>query len=83
MRKMIMDHKGELHPQIVLEDSEGRPQDVYYLPEGAHIEVEEGDNIKAGAILAKTPREASGVTDITGGLPRVTEIRSSQARILP
>ncbi len=74
MRKMIMDHKGELHPQIVMEDADGRPQDVYYLPEGAHIEVEEGDNIKAGAILAKTPREASGVTDITGGLPRVTEI---------
>ena len=74
MRKMIMDHKGELHPQIVMEDADGRPQDVYYLPEGAHIEVEEGDNVKAGAILAKTPREASGVTDITGGLPRVTEI---------
>jgi DNA-directed RNA polymerase subunit beta' len=74
LRKMIMEHKGELHPQIVLEDSDGRPQDVYYLPEAAHIEVEEGDSIKAGAILAKTPREASGVTDITGGLPRVTEI---------
>jgi len=74
LRRTIMDHKGELHPQIVLEDSDGRPLDVYYLPERAHIEVDEGASVKAGSIIAKTPREASGVSDITGGLPRVTEI---------
>jgi DNA-directed RNA polymerase subunit beta' len=74
MRRLIMDHKGELHPQIVLEDSEGKPLDVYYLPERAHIVVEEGKVISAGSVLAKTPREAAGITDITGGLPRVTEI---------
>ncbi|MCO6458399.1 MAG: DNA-directed RNA polymerase subunit beta' [Pirellulaceae bacterium] len=74
VRRMIMDHKGELHPQIVLEDTDGRPLDVYYLPERAHIEVAEGDMIAAGSVLAKTPREATGITDITGGLPRVTEI---------
>jgi DNA-directed RNA polymerase subunit beta' len=74
VRHMIMDHKGELHPQIVLEDDDGKPLDVYYLPERAFIEVAEGDTVKAGMVLAKTPREASGVTDITGGLPRVTEI---------
>ena len=34
----------------------------------------EGDEVHAGSVLAKTPREASGITDITGGLPRVTEI---------
>jgi DNA-directed RNA polymerase subunit beta' len=74
VRRMIMDHKGELHPQIVLEDEEGKPLDVYYLPERAHIEAAEGDYVLAGSVLAKTPREASGVSDITGGLPRVTEI---------
>ena len=74
LRRTIMDHKGELHPQIVLEDIDGRPQDVYYLPERAHIEVNEGADVKAGSIIGKTPREASGVSDITGGLPRVTEI---------
>ncbi len=74
IRRLIVDHKGELHPQIVLEDAEGKPLDVYYLPERAHIEVTEGDTVSAGSILAKTPREASGITDITGGLPRVTEI---------
>jgi len=74
IRKLITDHKGELHPQIVLEDKDGKPLDVYYLPEKAHIEVDEGSDVAGGIVLAKMPREASGVTDITGGLPRVTEI---------
>lgn len=74
VRRLIVDHKGELHPQVVLEDADGKPLDVYYLPERAHIEAIEGDQVAAGAVLAKTPREASGITDITGGLPRVTEI---------
>jgi DNA-directed RNA polymerase subunit beta' len=74
IRRMIAEHKGELHPQIVLEGEDGTPLDVYYLPERAHIEVNEGATVSAGAVLAKTPREASGVSDITGGLPRVTEI---------
>jgi DNA-directed RNA polymerase subunit beta' len=73
-RRLIVDHKGELHPQIVLEDADGKPLDVYYLPERAHIVVEEGVTTSAGSVLAKTPRETSGITDITGGLPRVTEI---------
>ena len=73
-RRMIIDHKGELHPHIVIEDSDGKPLDYYYLPEKAHIEVEEGSSVTAGTIVAKTPREASGIKDITGGLPRVTEI---------
>jgi DNA-directed RNA polymerase subunit beta' len=74
MRRLIMEHKGELHPQIVLEDAEGKPLDVYYLPERAHIVVDEGKMVSAGTVLGKTPRDAAGITDITGGLPRVTEI---------
>jgi len=73
-RKMIMEHKGDLHPQVVLEDPSGKILDFYYLPEKAHIEVNEGDLISPGTLLAKTPREVSGTQDITGGLPRVTEI---------
>ncbi|MBI2826351.1 MAG: DNA-directed RNA polymerase subunit beta' [Planctomycetia bacterium] len=73
-RRMIMEHKGDLHPQVVLEDPSGKILDFYYLPEKAHIEVNEGDQISAGTLLAKTPREVSGTQDITGGLPRVTEI---------
>ena len=74
IRRMIIDHKGELHPQVVLEDSDGKPLDVYYLPERAHIISDEGQQIVAGTVIAEMPREASGISDITGGLPRVTEI---------
>jgi len=69
-----MEHKGELHPQIVLEDETGKILDFYYLPEKAFLEAVEGKQISAGTLLAKTPREVSGTQDITGGLPRVTEI---------
>ncbi len=73
-RRIIMEHKGDFHPQVVLEDAEGKILDFYYLPEKANIEVTEGQQISAGTLLAKTPREVSGTQDITGGLPRVTEI---------
>jgi DNA-directed RNA polymerase subunit beta' len=74
VRRFIMEHKGDLHPQVVLEDASGKILDFYYLPEKAHIEVDEGSQISAGTLLAKTPREVAGTQDITGGLPRVTEI---------
>ncbi len=74
IRRMIMEHKGVYHPQVVLEDESGKILDFYYLPEKAYIEVSPGETVKAGHILAKTPREAGGTQDITGGLPRVTEI---------
>ena len=74
IRRTIIDFKGDMHPQIVVEDRDGRPLDVYYLPERAHIIVGEGQDISAGSTVAEVPREASGISDITGGLPRVTEI---------
>jgi DNA-directed RNA polymerase subunit beta' len=74
IRRMVMEHKGDLHPQVVLEDESGKILDFYYLPEKAYIEVNEGQPASAGTLLAKTPREVSGTQDITGGLPRVTEI---------
>ena len=74
MRMTIIEHKGELHPQIVLEDKEGNTLNVQYLPERAVIKIKEGAKIKTGAVLAEMPRESGGVSDITGGLPRITEI---------
>ena len=73
-RRTVIEHKGDLHPQIILEDSTGKILDYYYLPERASIEVNDGTQIAAGAVLAKNPRESSGTQDITGGLPRVTEL---------
>jgi DNA-directed RNA polymerase subunit beta' len=74
IRRRIMDSRGKYHPQIVLEDAEGRAVDVHYLPDKAIISVQEGKKVNAGTELAEMPREATGVKDITGGLPRVTEI---------
>ena len=74
IRRTIMEHKGELHPQILIEDNEGRILAYNYIPEGAGIEINEGTMITAGTLLAKTPREVGGTQDITGGLPRVTEL---------
>ncbi|MCI0342351.1 MAG: DNA-directed RNA polymerase subunit beta' [Planctomycetales bacterium] len=73
-RKVIIEHKGDLHPSITILDKEGTTLGVYYIPEKAHIEVDDGDTVVAGTVLAKTPREVTGTQDITGGLPRVTEL---------
>ena len=71
---VVIEHKGERHPRIVVEDAEGKILDFHYLPAKARIEVTEGQEIKAGHMLARQPREVSGSADIVGGLPRVTEI---------
>lgn len=74
MRRTVIEHKGDLQPQILLEDGMGDVLKYYNLPERASIEVLEEQEVSAGIILAKTPRESSGTQDITGGLPRVTEL---------
>lgn len=74
IRRTVIEHKGDLHPQVILEDGTGKILDFYYLPERASIEVQEGQQVGPGEILAKTPRESMGTQDITGGLPRVTEL---------
>ncbi len=71
---VVIEHKGEKHPQIVIEDKEGNVLDYHYLPAKARIEVEEGQEIKPGMELARQPRSMGGTQDITGGLPRVTEL---------
>ena len=72
--RVIIDHKGEYHPQIVILDEKKEVLAIYTIPVGAHIVVKDGQQIKAGTLLAKTPRKISKTTDITGGLPRVAEL---------
>ena len=74
VRRTIIEHKGDLHPQVIIVDAEGKTLDYKYIPERASIEVNDGQMISAGTLLAKTPREVGGTQDITGGLPRVTEL---------
>jgi DNA-directed RNA polymerase subunit beta' len=71
---VVIEHKEDLHPQIIVLDDEGEPLANYLIPSGAHIVVAEGDNIVAGTLMAKTPRKTSKTKDITGGLPRVAEL---------
>ncbi|MBI1337993.1 MAG: DNA-directed RNA polymerase subunit beta' [Phycisphaera sp.] len=71
---VVIEHKGERHPRIVVEDGTGKILDFHYLPAKARIEVKEGDMISPGQMLARQPREVSSSSDIVGGLPRVTEI---------
>jgi DNA-directed RNA polymerase subunit beta' len=58
-------------PTIIVE---GKDIKQYNLPVGSHIGVEEGDEVKAGQVLVKIPRILGKLRDITGGLPRVTEL---------
>jgi hypothetical protein len=55
-----------LHPQIVLEDDDGKPLDVYYLPERAHIEVGEGPRSVRERYWPRRPAKHPGFPDITG-----------------
>ncbi len=71
---VVIEHKGDLHPQINVVDKDGNILDFHYLPAKARLEVADGEEIIAGHMLARQPRAASGSADIVGGLPRVTEI---------
>ncbi|MBU6411001.1 MAG: DNA-directed RNA polymerase subunit beta', partial [Verrucomicrobia bacterium] len=71
---VIIEHKEDLHPQIIISDDAGEVVANYPIPAGAHIVVGEEDKIVAGTLLAKSPRKMSKTKDITGGLPRVAEL---------
>lgn len=67
-------HLDVKSPRIVITDEAGNPLGNYYLPAGALLLVEDKKTVKAGTILAKMPKEAMKTNDITGGLPRVSEL---------
>ena len=72
---VVLEHKQDLHPQIVMKDRATKEVLSYYpIPAGAHVTVGEKDAISAGEMLAKTPRKVVRTKDITGGLPRVAEL---------
>ena len=73
--KYITDlHLDVKQPRIVITDEAGNPQGNYYLPAGALLLVEDKSHVEAGTTLAKLPKEAVKTNDITGGIPRVTEL---------
>jgi DNA-directed RNA polymerase subunit beta' len=82
-RKVIIEFKGtDVRPRVSIKDKKGKTMKVpgssavarHLLSVGANIVVSEGDEVTAGEILAKIPRETTKTKDITGGLPRVAEL---------
>ena len=61
-------------PEVDIVDANGQVLITYALPVGAHLIFADGDDVKVGDTLVKIPRATGGAGDITGGLPRVTEL---------
>jgi DNA-directed RNA polymerase subunit beta' len=73
--KVIIDTRDKTkNPVIQIADGKGNTVKGYNIPVGAHIAVDEGDKIQTGQVIAKIPRSTGKTRDITGGLPRVTEL---------
>ena len=91
MSQIIIEPKDEkLQPRIEIvasqeKDKSGKPVVLkkYFLPSGAHLEVKDGDEIHAGDVLSKIPRELAKTKDITGGLPRAEELFEARRPKLP
>jgi len=73
--KVISDSRDKKKiPTLLIVDKKDNVLRSYNLPVGAHLMVDNGDTIKEGKILVKIPRKSAKAGDITGGLPRVTEL---------
>ena len=73
--KVISESRNKkIIPTLLIHDKKGTVLRSYNLPVGAHIMVDENEKIEEGKILVKIPRKSARSGDITGGLPRVTEL---------
>ena len=73
--KIIIESKDRTRvPSAQILDEAGQVIKSYALPVGAHLMIEDGDRIKTGDVFVKIPRAVGKAGDITGGLPRVTEL---------
>ena len=73
--KIIIDAKDHTKvPTCDVLDADGNVLGTYNFPVGCHVVVEDGQKVSTGATLVKIPRAVGGAGDITGGLPRVTEL---------
>lgn len=72
--RVVVEFKGDYHPQIVILSEDNEVLGIYPIPTGAHIMVDDTSLIDAGDVIAKIPRLIVKTRDITGGLPRVAEL---------
>ena len=83
-RKVVIESRSaDLRPRVSIKDPRtgetfklpnSQLEARYLLPVGANIVIQDGDNVEAGEVIAKIPRETTKTQDITGGLPRVAEL---------
>lgn len=74
-QKVITDSKNKkIIASLIIEDADGNALRSYSLPVGAQLIVEDGETVESGKTLVKIPRKSGKAGDITGGLPRVTEL---------
>ncbi len=74
-QRVIVEHgKEELQPRVSVKEANGVTVFRTLLPVGAHLTVQDGQQISAGDTIVKIPRETTKTKDITGGLPRVAEL---------
>ncbi|MBR5659944.1 MAG: DNA-directed RNA polymerase subunit beta' [Bacteroidales bacterium] len=82
--KVIIEGKDKTrNPSIIIVDAEGNQVRQYNLPVGAHILPNNGDDVKVGDVIIKIPRAIGKSSDITGGLPRVTELFEARTPSAP
>ena len=74
-QRVVIESKNKsLSPHITIIDEKDKKQGSYIIPTRSHLIVKDGQEVKAGDMLVKIPREISKTRDITGGLPRVAEL---------
>jgi DNA-directed RNA polymerase subunit beta' len=75
IQKVVIDSRDRtLVPSLVIHDAKGHKLGSHIIPTRAHLAVNDGQRITAGMILVRIPRDIGKTRDITGGLPRVTEL---------
>jgi len=72
--RVVVEHKQEYNPQILILDDKEDVLGIYPIPIGAHILAKDNQKVDAGDLVAKIPRLVIKTRDITGGLPRVAEL---------
>ncbi len=70
----VMEHREDLHPQIVIKTLDGEFIQNYPLPSGAFLMTRSGAKVRKGMVVARVPRQSQKNKDITGGLPRISEL---------
>ncbi len=72
--KVIVDSKDKTKNPTIIVKGKGEEERSYSIPVGAHLSIGDGEAVKSGQVLVKIPRTSGKTKDITGGLPRVTEL---------